>query len=374
MTSDPPAPPIDLRQEEPLAPMTTLELGGAAQWFTVAEDDNTLVDALNWAARRELPVTVLGGGSNVVVADEGIQGLVVQIATRGVEVRRDGDDAVMTVAAGEDWDGIVALAVEQHLAGLECLSGIPGTAGATPIQNVGAYGAEVGEVLESVRLLDRGTTEVHHAGPADLCLGYRSSRLRREPGRFIVLSVSFRLAVGGAPLVRYPEVARLLDSRSSQPSLAQVREAVIELRRSKSMVIDPDDPNRRSAGSFFKNPILTQAAVDEFMLRVSQTGLTEDPPLYPTADGVKIPAAWLIEKAGFEKGLRTGNVGLSSRHSLALVNCGDGSTAELLALAREIQDGVKERFGVRLEPEPVFLGFDTTNPLHDASEFLILSS
>ncbi len=369
MTSDPHATPIDLRQEEPLAPMTTMELGGAAQWFAVADNDDTLVDALKWAGDRALQVTVLGGGSNVVVADEGVQGLVVQIATGGVEVRRDGDSAVMTVAAGEEWDTTVAIAVEQDLAGLECLSGIPGTAGATPIQNVGAYGAEVGEVLESVRLLDRTTTGVRDVGVLELGLGYRTSRMRREPDRFIVLSVSFRLAAGGAPCVRYPELARLIDSRSSDPSLAQVREAVLELRRSKSMVIDPDDPNHRSAGSFFKNPILAQTAADELRRRIRRTGIAKSPPLFPTADGVKIPAGWLIEKAGFEKGLRRGNVGLSSHHSLALVNFGGGTASELLALAREIQDGVRRRFGVVLEPEPVFLGFDTTNPLHDASEF-----
>ena len=367
MAADSLEPTGEPRKSEPIAPLTTLGLGGSAQWLTVAEIEDDLMDALLWASERELPVTLLGGGSNVVVADEGIQGLVVRIATRGVEVRRDGDDAVMTVAAGEEWDGIVAFAVEQRLAGLECLSGIPGTAGATPIQNVGAYGAEVGEVLESVRLLDRVTTEVRDAGAGELRLGYRSSRLRREPGRFIVLSVRFRLAVDGTPRIHYPELARLLDCRSSDPSLALVREAVLELRRSKSMVIDPDDPNHRSAGSFFKNPILAQAAADELIRRIHRTGIAEDPPLFPTANGVKFPAGWLIEKAGFEKGLRRGNVGLSSRHSLALVNRGGGTAAELLGLAREIQTGVRQRFGVELEPEPVFLGFDTANPLRDAA-------
>ena len=369
MAPGPHSPAITLRENEPLAPKTTLDLGGAASWLTVADSEEVVVDALRWAGDREIPVTVLGGGSNVVVSDGGIDGLVVQIAMGGVEISRNPDGAVVTAAAGEPWDEVVALTVEEQLAGLECLSGIPGTTGATPIQNVGAYGVEVGEVLASVRLLDRMTANVRDVLPDELGLGYRTSRLRREPGRFIVLSASFRLRSGCGPRIRYPELALMLEARSTDPGPLDVRQAVLELRRSKSMVIDPDDPNHRSAGSFFKNPVLSRAVVENLAYRVGQTGIAEQPPLFPTDGGFKVPAGWLIEHAGFKKGLRRGRVGLSTRHSLALVNLGGGTTSELLSLAREIQTGVRQRFGIVLEPEPVFLGFDTTNPLHDAPEF-----
>jgi len=350
-----------------LASRTTLELGGAARIFLAAEDTAAATEGARWARKTGTPLAVLGGGSNIVVADSGWDGLVVQPAMRGIEIERDGRIARLTVGAGEIWDEVVALAVEDDLAGLECLSGIPGWAGATPIQNVGAYGQEIGKVTERVGALDLETMQQVDLSHADCDFGYRSSRLRREPGRLMVLEITFRLEIGRAPIVRYPELQRMIGSRTASASLQEVREAVLELRRSKSMVLDPKDPNRRSAGSFFVNPVLDSAGFDEMRARARSAGILkgpEDPPTYRAAEGgFKVPAAWLIENAGFSKGLRRGAVGISSSHALALVHHGGGSAAELVALASEIRDGVREIFGITLRPEPVFLGFDSADPL-----------
>ena len=357
--------PLGASENAILAPRTTLGLGGAARYFLAAEDTAAATEGARWARKTGTPLAVLGGGSNVVVADSGWDGLIVQPAMRGVTIDHDGGTARLTVGAGEVWDEVVALAVEEGLAGLECMSGIPGWAGATPIQNVGAYGQEIGEVTERVGALDLETMEQVDLSHADCDFGYRSSRLRREPGRLMVLEITYRLEMGRTPTVRYPELQRMIGSRSA--SLQEVREAVLELRRSKSMILDPKDPNRRSAGSFFVNPVLDGAGFDEMRARARSAGILrgpEDPPTYPTPEGgIKVPAAWLIEHAGFSKGLRRGAVGISSRHALALVHHGGGSAAELVALAREIRDGVREVFGITLRPEPVFLGFDSADPL-----------
>lgn len=366
MSSPPP-----LRGPEPLAPHTTFALGGEARFWLEADREEDLLAAFRAADRDRLPAFPLGGGSNLVIADAGFDGLVVKVALRGVERTSDGDDALLRVAAGEPWDDLVAATVADGLAGLECLSGIPGLAGATPIQNVGAYGREVAERIVGVRLLDRSTGTVGRFEAADCRFGYRSSRLKDEPDRWVVLDVTFRLSRGPALPVRYAELAAALGTTATPPSPAEVRAAVLALRRGKSMVWDPADENRRSAGSFFTNPVLPGAEADAVAARAVALGVVASPsdlPRHPAADGlVKIPAAWLIERAGFRKGERRGTVGISSRHALALVHHGGGRTADLVALAREIRRRVEERFGVRLVPEPVFRGFGAGDPLDATS-------
>jgi UDP-N-acetylmuramate dehydrogenase len=317
----------------PLSDYTTLRLGGPAGRLVEARTDDELL-----AAAAD-DVLLLAGGSNVVIGDAGFPGTVVRILTRGVE--RDGD--VLHVAAGEPWDGLVARAVAEGLAGIECLAGIPGSVGATPIQNVGAYGQEVSDTIMSVRALDRRGGEVVDLAPEQCGFGYRTSRFKREPGAFIVLRVSFALHAGGVPRpIRYGELARAV---GDAPTLRDVREAVLDLRRGKGMVLDPADPDTFSAGSFFTNPILATAA------------LPDGAPVFPQPDGrIKTSAAWLIEHAGFAKGHGDPDgIAISSKHVLALTNRGHGTTAQLLALAREIQDRVQASSGVRLEPEPVFV-------------------
>jgi UDP-N-acetylmuramate dehydrogenase len=317
-----------------LAELTTLRLGGPAGALVEARTEAELVAAAPGAA------LILAGGSNVVVADDDVPGTVVRIATRGVE--RDG--ARLTVAAGEDWDALVAMCVAEGLQGFECLSGIPGTVGATPIQNVGAYGQEVAETVESVKVLDRATGRVEEMSAADCGFVYRGSVFKYHDRR-VVLSVTFRLneARVSGPL-RYAELARALDVPiGGSAPLADVREAVLALRRRKGMVIDAADPDSVSAGSFFTNPILASAP--------------DGAPAWPEPDGrVKTSAAWLIEQAGFHKGYGDGRIGISAKHTLALVNRGGGTTAELMAVAHEIAGGVQERFGIALHPEPVLVG------------------
>lgn len=349
-----------------LGPHTTLEVGGPAGSFLEVADESSLCEALRWARSSVTPVIVIAGGSNVVVADHGVDGLVLRIGLRGFEIRDNGESALLTVAAGEPWDEVVEGSLRENLAGLECLSGIPGTAGATPIQNVGAYGTEVADVMDSVRLIDRSTLEVTVLGPGDLEFGYRTSRLRKDPDRSVVLDVTFRLVRGGRGTVRYPELRRRLEVTTAVPSPDRIREAVIELRRSKSMVIEPGDPNRRSVGSFFINPVLEAPAAAELERRVAALGVGRAVPLFPAAAGrVKTSAGWLIEHAGFGRGHLQGAVGLSSRHCLALVNRGGATAREIIAFARDIRRAVQDRFGILLEPEPVFLGFETTNPLDE---------
>jgi UDP-N-acetylmuramate dehydrogenase len=328
-----------------------------------AEHEATLLDALRWAAERSLPVAVLGGGSNLLISDAGFDGLVIAIGLRGVHSRVRGSCVEIDAAAGEPWDALCAHAVERDLAGLECLSGIPGLVGATPIQNVGAYGQEVAQVISAVRVLDRASLQLHTLGPEQCGFGYRASAFKRNPERCVVLAVSFSLRLGGEPMVAYAELARALSLRagSAAPSLQQVRECVLELRRGKSMLLDPSDENGRSAGSFFLNPIVDAELAERVAASAVAAGLiarSDELPRYPAADGrVKLAAAWLIERAGFRKGERRGAVGISSRHALALVHHGGGRSAELLAFAREIQDRVQQRFELSLELEPVLLGF-----------------
>ena len=298
---------------------------------------------------------VLGGGSNLVIADEGVDGLVLKIALRGVTERPGRDGVEVTAAAGEPWDALVRHTVERGWAGLECLSGIPGLVGATPIQNVGAYGQEVSDTVTAVRALDGETGQVVTLGPADCGFGYRDSLFKsRAPGRYVVLAVTYRLAPGGAPNVRLcRHRPRARGARRRRPSLAEVRETVLKVRRSKSMVLDPGDPNARSCGSFFLNPIVDADALAAIDARAAGLSM----PRWPQPDGrVKLSAAWLIERAGFTRGQADGPVGLSTRHTLAIV-CHDGARArDVVAFARRVRAGVEQRFGVRLHPEPIFWG------------------
>ena len=335
---------------------TTLRLGGPARRWVRATTADELVAAVSAADAAGEPVLVLGGGSNLVVADEGFPGVVVEVATRGV--RPDVEDGVscggvlVTVAAGEDWDGLVALAVQRGWVGLEALSGIPGSVGATPIQNVGAYGQEVSQTIASVRVWDRVLRGVRTFANADCGFGYRHSRFKADPGRHVVLDVTFQLAQGdlSAP-VRYAELARTLGVEpGGRVPLGEVRAAVLALRAGKGMVLDDADPDTWSAGSFFTNPMLTPEQAD---------ALPDDAPRWPQPDGtVKTSAAWLIEHAGFARGHGAGRVSLSTKHTLALTNRGGASAGELLALAREVRDGVEARFGVRLVNEPVLVGLE----------------
>ena len=343
---------IDIQSNVPLAPLTTLKVGGPARFFVRARSEAAIVDAFRQAQRSGLEIFVLGGGSNILVADAGFEGMVIQVALEGLEWNGER----LRVQAGEDWDRTVAISVERGFAGLECLSGIPGFVGGTPVQNVGAYGQDVSETITAVRCFDRSKDEVVELSNAECGFTYRRSifnSVARE--RYVVLSVEYELRPGGGANIEYRDLqARFGDDR---PSLEDVRRAVLDIRRSKSMVIDASDPNSRSAGSFFKNPVVDADKVDEIAERAG----VESVPTFAAGEGkakAKVPAAWLIEQTGFHKGYRLGNAGISTNHSLAIVNLGSASSAEIVALMEAIRGGVQSKFDVPLEPEPVFVGFE----------------
>ncbi len=357
-----------LEENKPLAPFTTFGIGGPARWFVEAALEDEIVEATAWAREHGQPLFVLGGGSNLLVADRGFDGLVLRVGLLGIEAHADGPagDAfgewVYCVAAGEDWDHCVRRTIGDNCAGLECLAGIPGTAGGTPVQNVGAYGQEVANVVERVRAFDLKDRAFVEFSAAECEFAYRRSRFNSaDRGRYIVTRVDYRLALGGAPTLRYAELQRAVEERAregEQPNLAEVAALVRRIRRAKGMLLVEGDPDCRSAGSFFKNPVVSE----EQAARVAAVSAME-PPRYPAGPGpeyagrVKLPAAWLIEQAGFEKGYALGAAGISSRHTLALVNRGGASAAEVMALAGQIGDAVETRFGVRLEMEPALVGF-----------------
>ncbi len=344
-----------------LSDLTTLRLGGPAGRLVEARTEDHVAAAVRESDAAGEPLLVLAGGSNVVVADEGFPGAVVLIATRGVERADEGTRALLDVQAGEPWDPFVERCVAGGLAGVECLSGIPGSVGATPIQNVGAYGQEVAETIAAVRVLDRRDGAVSEMAADECAFSYRSSVFKRTPGRWVVLAVRFALEQSplSAPL-RYGELARTLGVEpGGRAPLADVRAAVLELRRGKGMVVDPDDPDSVSAGSFFTNPILDADAFAALEERARERlGADVRVPQWPEPDGrVKTSAAWLIERSGFAKGHGDpATIAISAKHTLALTNRGAGTTALLVRLAREVADGVEQAFGVRLEPEPVFVG------------------
>jgi UDP-N-acetylmuramate dehydrogenase len=343
---------VTVTTDAALAPLTTLGIGGPARRLVTVTTDDGLAGCLRALDDAGEPVLLVAGGSNLVVPDEGFAGTAVHIATRGVTVDERGDTADVTVAAGEPWDDVVALSVSRSLAGLECLSGIPGSTGATPVQNVGAYGQEVADTLLGVEVYDRVARVTRALTPAECAFGYRTSAFKGSD-RMVVLRVTFHLSASteSAP-IRYAELARALAvAIGDRAPLADVREAVLRLRRGKGMVVDPADPDSASVGSFFTNPVLSR---DDYTRLAELAGA--DVPSFPAGDAVKVPAAWLIERAGFPKGYGAGRVGISTKHTLALVNRGGGTAAELLALAREIRDEVRRRFGVDLRAEPVLVG------------------
>ncbi|HEX8089693.1 MAG TPA: UDP-N-acetylmuramate dehydrogenase [Blastocatellia bacterium] len=351
-----------LSENVPLGPLTTLGIGGPARFFAECVSGETLAAGIEWARGKGMPLFLLGGGSNVVVADGGFPGLVLRVGVRGIEIGIEGDQVIVTAGAGEEWDPLVAYCTARNFAGFECLSGIPGRVGATPIQNVGAYGRETSETLLSVEALELATGKLVEIRAEECEFGYRLSRFKaRDRDRFIITRVTYRLVANGKPAVRYAELQRyLMDNGAGDPTPAQVREAVLAIRRRKAMVIDPGDADSRSVGSFFVNPVVTVEEFQQIKGRASNrvTG-GQDIPSFPSSDGrVKLSAAWLIERAGFNRGYVLGNVGTSTKHALAIINRGGGSAREVVELKERIQSRVLDTFGVALTPEPVFVGFD----------------
>ena len=353
-----------LEEHKLLAPFTTFAIGGPARWFFQANSEDDVVEATAWAHHREIPLFVLGGGSNLLVADAGFNGLVLRVDLHGTSVDPglSTSHKIYRAAAGEDWDSLVQRTVDQNCAGVECLAGIPGTVGGTPVQNVGAYGQEVSSVIDRVRafaLEDRVFVELT---AAECAFAYRSSRFNStDRGRFLVTRVDYRLQVDGPPSLRYPDLQRAIAehlSPGAQPTLRQVAALVRNIRQSKGMLLVEGDPDCRSAGSFFKNPIVAKSRLTQIAAAAAK-----EPPHYPVglapelAATVKIPAAWLIEQSGLPKGHALGDAAISSRHTLALVNRGKATAAEILALAAQITAAVHDKFGISLELEPVLLGF-----------------
>ncbi|HZB50773.1 MAG TPA: UDP-N-acetylmuramate dehydrogenase [Mycobacteriales bacterium] len=348
---------MEVRQGVPLAPLTTLRLGGPASRLVEADSAEAIVAAVRAADDAGEPVLLLGGGSNLVLADAGWPGTAVLLRSRGVAVVEDGDVRSVTVQAGEPWDDLVARAVAEGWAGLECLAGIPGLTGATPVQNVGAYGQEVADTLTGVRAYDRERREVRELPAAECGFGYRTSVFKHSD-RYVVLAVTFGLrASDKCGPVRYAELAGALGVEvGGVAPLAEVRDAVLALRRRKGMVVDPADPDTWSVGSFFTNPVLDPAGLAGFEARL-EPGTRY--PSWPADDGGrKLSAAWLIERSGFSRGHGREAVRVSGKHTLALTHRGGGSTAELVALAREVRDGVRDRFGVTLRAEPRLVGIE----------------
>lgn len=351
--------PIAFSEGVPLAPHTTLGLGGPARYFVECHSVDALQAALKYAGENHIRVQILGGGSNTIFSDAGFEGLVAHIALQGLSFALDGDHTLVSAAAGEVWDELVRACVDRGLAGVECLAGIPGLVGATPVQNVGAYGQEVCNTFVSLRALDRRTLELRDFDRKECQFGYRQSRFKGiDRNRYVITEVTYRLQQNGPPKILYPELQKYIDANvplsslpHGRPALNAVRSAVIALRKKKSMVLDSSDPNTTSVGSFFMNPILTIAEFDALRERWTASGRTEPIPTFAADNGMKIPAAWLVEKSGWPRGYRRGGVGISANHSLALINCG-GTASELIALAMEIRKKVGEVFGITLELEP----------------------
>jgi UDP-N-acetylmuramate dehydrogenase len=349
-----------LQENVPLAPLTTFRIGGPACFFVEATSSNDVRQALTFSQAKNLPLFVLGGGSNLVVADSGWPGLVLKVAIPGIEQRSGHDDegrVLFDAGAGEAWDRFVSHAVMAKCAGVECLSGIPGSVGGTPVQNVGAYGQEVSETIESVEVLDLNDGQVRELCREACGFTYRSSIFNTtERGRFIILRVTYALTPGGGAHLEYGDLKRHFEGRETLPNLAETREAVRHIRARKGMLIVAGDPDCQSAGSFFKNPVLSEQQHDDLQKRAAAKGFTL--PSYPALEkSRKVSAAWLVEKSGFARGYGFGHVGISSKHALALVNRGGATAADVLALKDQIQQRVEEIWGVHLEPEPVMVGF-----------------
>jgi UDP-N-acetylmuramate dehydrogenase len=343
-------------EQVPLAPYTTFQIGGAARWFAEALSEDDIAAGIAFAGERKLPLFILGGGSNLLVSDSGFRGLVLRIALRGIATSQENGRSILSAAAGEDWDGLVAYAVAADLAGVECLSGIPGTVGGTPVQNVGAYGQEVSQTIESVRAFDRKRTQFVDLPASNCGFSYRRSIFNSsERERYVVSRVHYALRKDAPANFVYADLARYFATRNvGAPTLAEVRDAVRSIRAQKGMLLVPGDPDCRSAGSFFKNPVVPASTLD---VLARELGIERRViPAYPAQPGeVKLSAAWLIERAGFAKGYGLGNAGISSRHTLALINRGGATAADVIALRDKVIAGVESRFAIHLEPEPVWL-------------------
>lgn len=348
-----------LLENIPLAPLTTFGVGGAARFFVEAKSRADVQEALAFARSRDIPMFVLGGGSNLVVSDSGWPGLVLKIGIGGIERIPGAQDGkvLFTGGAGEPWDNLVAAAVQADCAGIECLSGIPGSVGGTPVQNVGAYGQEVSETIESVEVFDLKDNQVRELCQEACGFHYRSSIFNTtERGRFIILKVAYALTPAGQPHLDYADLKRHFEGRETSPSLRELREAVRDIRTRKGMLIVDGDPDSRSAGSFFKNPVVSEDQHRDLERRATAQGLTL--PSYPALESrKKISAAWLVEHSGFHRGFILGRVGISSKHTLAMVNLGGATAVEILALKNLIQQRVDQTWGTKLEPEPVMVGF-----------------
>jgi UDP-N-acetylmuramate dehydrogenase len=341
---------MQLEENVPLAPLTTFRIGGPARWYAEATTEDEIVEAVAFAKEQEIPLFVLGGGSNLLISDAGFPGLVLHIALRGIEQHIGG---IFVAAAGEDWDQFVSMAVQANCGGIECLAGIPGSVGGTPVQNVGAYGQEVAQTIVSVRALDLRAIEFVDL-PAERCgFAYRHSIFNgTQRGRYIVSAVTYRLLSNAESTISYADIKRYFHDWKTNPSLAEVATAVREIRRGKGMLLVEGDPDCSSAGSFFKNPNVP----DDVFARIAGQSDTPVPHYEAGPRMIKIPAAWLLEHAGFPKGYALGRAGISSRHTLALINRGGASAEDVIALRDKILDAVESRFGIRLEPEPVFVG------------------
>jgi UDP-N-acetylmuramate dehydrogenase len=350
---------LKLQEHIPLAPLTTLQVGGPARYFVETHSENEIAEAISWAAERRLPLFVLGGGSNLLVADEGWPGLVLKVALPGVRHEGQGGNTVFHAGAGENWDEFVALTVRKDCAGLECLSGIPGTVGGTPVQNVGAYGQEVSQTIISVRALEIATGKVCELSNNQCGFRYRTSIFNSKArDRYIVLEVSYRLKQNGWPSLEYADLREYFASASRPPALQDVREAVRKIRQSKAMLLVPGDEDCRSAGSFFKNPLVTEADATRIQKLAEQHVPGKALPRYPAQDGlVKLSAAWLVEQSGFQKGYSRGPVGISRKHALAIVNRGGAKSEDIIALKNDIEKKVFDLWGLLLQPEPVLVGF-----------------
>ncbi len=338
-----------------LAPLTTLGIGGPARYFVEAISEDDVLGALEFASVAELPLVVLGGGSNLLVSDSGFEGLVLRVSIGGASFSETDDGTTVVAGAGVDWDTMVSRCVARGLGGIECLSGIPGWVGGTPVQNVGAYGQDVSDAISHVRAYDRTAARIVDMSPDECGFSYRTSVFNSTArGRYIILGVTYVLDKQTAPAIDYPDLDRVFAGRNTLPTVAEVRGAVLDIRRSKAMLLVDGDPDCRSAGSFFKNPVVDAADAER-----ADAAAGQKVPRFPArADRVKLPAAWLIERAGFPRGTTRGNVGLSNKHALALINRGGASARDVLSLAWEIRSGVEARFGISLRPEPVFVGFD----------------
>lgn len=348
---------LNIEESVSLAKFTTLKIGGAARFFLSASSEDDVAEAVRFAARNKLKLFVLGGGSNVLIADRGFDGLVLRVALKGISTKPKKKGVVEVKAnAGEDWDEFVSFCVGENLQGVECLSGIPGFVGGTPVQNVGAYGQEVSETIAAVRCFDRTNEEIVELTAEQCGFAYRASIFNTiEKDRYIVLAVNYALRAGGEPKIVYKDLINYFGGK--KPGLRKTREAVLRIRAEKSMVLDPSDPNSKSAGSFFKNPIVTTEKLAEIVERAKRINIERVPGFPGDGQTVKIPAAWLIEQSGFQKGYRRGKIGLSTKHTLAIVNFHEARAADVIALKNEIQTKVKEIFDVELLPEPVFVGF-----------------